>query len=295
MVKNVSDQSIREIILHLDLPTDDPKVGDRRIDIHYGRGYLYTREPDTRVPDVLLKPGEIASFSYNTNNPKAYDFLIGHLKNDHLYSLPTRGTVFLGAVVFEDIDKGWYAPTYAVRCGTSWCGDPDKPYRMGQVRKGATMLKASFVSKQPQEQEGPKDLTISPDYMSVPPLTILNARRTDEGLTVEVQNNGLAPIEYFELHLSGSRVWAGRNSLDVTHRDHPKNLEQPVLSLAPQEVRTFQFPVKSNGDGIRIEIVFLSNGQGWFQGFWLRKLDKARENGMLWNVDHEESKRRMIR
>src|SRR5215510_16468717 len=32
MVKNVSDQSIREIILHLDLPTDDPKDGFMRID-----------------------------------------------------------------------------------------------------------------------------------------------------------------------------------------------------------------------------------------------------------------------
>ena len=58
------------------------------------------------------------------------------------------------------------------------------------------MLKASAafseIPKQPQDQDGPKDLTISRDYMSVPPLTILNARRTEEGLTVEVQNTGPA-------------------------------------------------------------------------------------------------------
>jgi len=225
MVKNVSDQSIRSIILSLDLAEDNLPVGDparrvRRIDIHYGRGYLYTREPDTRVPDALLKPGEVASFGYN-------------LKNDHHHSLPNKGVIFLGAVVFEDIDKGWYAPTYAVRCGRSWCADPDKPYRVGQVRKGATMLKASFVSKQPQDQDKPQDLTVQERYMTEPPLAILNARRTDEGLTVEVQNRGLAPVEYFELHMAGTRVFAGRNSIDVRHLNHPKNLEQEPLSLAP--------------------------------------------------------------
>ena len=153
----------------------------------------------------------------------------------------------------------------------------------------------SVAPKQPQDQDGPKDLTISRDYMSVPPLTILNARRTDEGLIVEVQNTGPAPIEYFELHLINSRVWAGRNSLTEQFRDDPRNLEQEELSLAPQEVRTFQFPVKSSGDGISVEMVLLSNGQGWFKYVWLKKLDTANENGMLWTVDNEETQRKKIR
>jgi hypothetical protein len=153
----------------------------------------------------------------------------------------------------------------------------------------------SVVPSKPQDQDGPKDLTVMQDPMSIAPLAILNARRTDEGLSVEVQNRGLAPIEYFELHLSDRRVWAGRNSVSERHRDDPRNLEQPVLSLAPQEVRTFHFPVKSSGDGIKIEFVFLSNGQGWFQGVWLRKLDKANERGILWGIDHEENRRRLQR
>ena len=103
------------------------------------------------------------------------------------------------------------------------------------------------------------------------------------------------PIEYFELHLINSRVWAGRNSLTEQFRDDPRNLEQEELSLAPQEVRTFQFPVKSSGDGISVEMVLLSNGQGWFKYVWLKKLDTANENGMLWTVDNEETQRKKIR
>lgn len=262
MVKNVSDQSIREIILHLDLPTDDPKVGVMRIDIHYGRGYLYTREPDTRVPDVLLKPGEVASFGYNTNSQ----------------SLPRRGKVFLGAVVFEDIDKGWYAPTYAVRYGTSWSADPDKPYQ-----------------RQPEAQDGPQVLTVQERYMTEPPLAILNARRNGDELSVEVQNRGLAPIEYFELHIGGVRVSAGRNSTTESQRDDPKNLGQTELSLAPQEVRTFQFPVKGGGSFLKIETVLLSNGQGWNHEVWLKKLDKPNERGALWGFDPDENERRGMR
>jgi len=151
------------------------------------------------------------------------------------------------------------------------------------------------VPKTTKAQDGPQVLTVQERYMTEPPLTILNARRTDEGLTVEVQNRGLAPIEYFELHLSSARVWAGRNSLHENHLNHPKNLEQVELSLAPQEVRTFQFLVKEGGSFIKIELVLLSNGQGWMQELWLKKLDKPRANGMLWGIDLDENERRGMR
>ena len=184
MVKNVSDQPIREIILNLDVKTDDTSVDGRRIEIHYGRGYLYSREPSDKVPEVLLAPGQLATFGYNTNNPKAY-------------SPPGKGVIFLGTVVFEDIDKGWYAPPYAARCGTSWCADPDKPYQIGRV-----------VSRQPEAQDGPQVLTVQERYMTEPPLTILNARRTDEELTVEVQNKGGGSFIKIEtVLLSNGKCW----------------------------------------------------------------------------------------
>src|SRR5262245_35636524 len=93
----------------------------------------------------------------------------------------------------------------------------------------ALALCFSVIPINAQAQDGPQDLTVQERYMTEPPLAILNARRTDEGLTVEVQNRGLAPIEYFELHMQGSRVWAGRNSIDLRHLNHPKNAEQAEL------------------------------------------------------------------
>jgi len=269
MVKNVSDQSIRNIILNLDVKTDDPNVEMLRIDIHYGRGYLYSREPDTKTPEILLTPGAFASFGYNT---KAYEGLRSHLASVR------HGKLSLQSVVFEDIDKGWYAPTYAVRCGTSWCADPDKPYQ-----------------RQPQTQDGPQDLTVQQRYMTEPTLAILNARRTDEVLTVEVQNRGIALIEYFELHLGGVRVSACINSTTESLRDDPKNLVQAELSLAPQEVRTFQFPVKGGESFLKIETVLLSNGQGWHREVWMKKLDKPNERGALWMFDADENERRGLR
>jgi len=152
----------------------------------------------------------------------------------------------------------------------------------------------SVVPKTTKAQDEPQDLTVQERYMTEPPLAILNARRTDEGLTVEVQNKGLAPIEYFELNLIGACVWEGRNSLTEQFRDDPRNLEQEELSLAPKEVRTFQFPVKKSGNVISVEMVLLSNGQGWFKHLWLKKLDNANENGMLWAVDNEETKRKLV-
>src|SRR5262249_3854637 len=191
--------------------------------------------------------------------------------------LPVKGVIFLGAVVFEDIDKGWYAPTYAVRCGTSWCADPDKPYQ-----------------RQPQTQDGPQDLTIQQRYMTDPPLALFNARLTDDELTVEVQQTGRAPIEYVELDL-GVRVRAGRNSMTKSLNDDPENLERAVLSLAPQEIRTFQFPIVGGGGHLKIETVLLSNGQGWTHEFYLKRLDKPNEHGTLWGFDPDENERRGFR
>src|SRR5262249_15919728 len=37
--------------------------------------------------------------------------------------------------------------------------------------------------------------------------------------------------------------------------------------------------------------VLLSNGQGWMNGWWLRKLDKPNESGVWWKVDTEESEK----
>jgi hypothetical protein len=140
-----------------------------------------------------------------------------------------------------------------------------------------------------------QDLEIMQSAISVCPLVILNARRTDEGLSVEVQNTSMFPVEYFELHMERSRVWAGRNSLTERLLTHPKNLEQAELHLAPQEVRTFQFPTRGQGNSIKVEIVLLSNGQGWTQDIWLKKLEKPSERGMLWGVDKEESEKHWIR
>jgi hypothetical protein len=161
MVKNVSDQSIREIILYLDLPTNDPKVGVRRIEIQYGRGYFTSRAPDTTVPDVLLPPRELATIYYDFDSPNSYAHLMTHLSQDHHYSLPSKGSLFLGAVVFEDIDKGWYAPNYVLRSEGGWARDPSKLYSIGGTQRqtglwkkkdGAAMMKASFASGKPLPQ-----------------------------------------------------------------------------------------------------------------------------------------------
>ena len=139
-------------------------------------------------------------------------------------------------------------------------------------------------------------MTLQQRYVTEPPLTILNARRTDKELTVEVQNRGLAPIEYFELEVDiNIRVKAGRNSTTESLRDDPKNLEQAELSLAPQEVRTFQFPIQGGGIFLKIETVLLSNGRGWNHEIYLKKLDKPAERGGLWGFDYNENERRGMR
>lgn len=165
MVKNVSDQPIRQVILWLDLPMNDlpftdPKFQIKRIEIPYGRGYWTMRTPDAKVPEVLLAPGKMAMFGYDTNNPNAYSHLTKHLGKDHEHSLPRKGSISLGAVVFEDVDKGWSLTKYVQRIGVDWHVDPSKthlnpalpPKRSGSNKSRAAMLKASFAAGKPSPQ-----------------------------------------------------------------------------------------------------------------------------------------------
>ena len=154
----------------------------------------------------------------------------------------------------------------------------------------------SAVPKMTKAQDGPQKMTLQQRYVTEPPLTILNARRTDKELTVEVQNRGLAPVEYFELEVDiNIRLKAGRNTLRVSLRGDPENFERVALSLAPQEIRTFQFPIQGGGIFLKIETVLLSNGQGWTHDFYLKRLDKANEHGVLWVFDPDENERRGMR
>jgi len=154
----------------------------------------------------------------------------------------------------------------------------------------------SAVPKMTKAQDGPQEMTLQQRYVTEPPLTILNARRTDRELMVEVQNRGLAPIEYFELEVDiNIRLKVGRNTLSKSLRDDPENLERAAFSLAPQEIRTVQFPIQGGGIFLKIETVLLSNGQGWNHDFYMKRLDKANEHGVLWVFDYDENERRGMR
>jgi len=154
----------------------------------------------------------------------------------------------------------------------------------------------SAVPKMTKAQDGPQKMTLQQRYVTEPPLTILNARRTDKELTVEVQNRGLAPIEYFELEVDiNIRLKAGLNSMSKGLRDDPENLERAALSLAPQEIRKFQFPIQGGGIFLKIETVLLSNDQWWTHDFYLKRLDKPNSRGQLWAFDYDENERRGMR
>jgi hypothetical protein len=152
LVKNVSDQSIRQVILELDLPTNESGSEGMRLKMHFGRDYFYSQTPDAKVPDVLVRPGEMATVSYNRNDSDLYQRLQDSLKGHH-HSIPNKATLFLGAVVFEDTEKGWVAPAYSIRCGLSWCSDPSKPYKRIASRQSrierAAMLKSLVASGKP--------------------------------------------------------------------------------------------------------------------------------------------------
>jgi hypothetical protein len=154
MVKNVSDQPIRQLILYLDLPVSEPDADVRRIEIPCGRDYWYLREPSDKVPEILLEPGAVISFGYNTNNPKAYSVLAAHLQHEHK-SLPSRGSVSLASVVFEDTDKGWYRMRYVMRTSEGWVFDPSKAHLNGgreKISRSSGGARALRVSLRPLPQ-----------------------------------------------------------------------------------------------------------------------------------------------
>lgn len=130
-IKNVSDQPIREVILNLDLPNSTRTI--ERIEIRYGRDYWYLREPDKRIPEILLRPGETTIVSYDFNFKDSPDLLRSFLSLLNR-PLPNRGYVALETVVFEDTDKGWSRRNYMMRNGTGWIGDPEKAHLNGRGR-----------------------------------------------------------------------------------------------------------------------------------------------------------------
>lgn len=133
VVKNVSDQGIKEINLYLTFPTGDETIGDRLFDLHWGR--LYFRDPegaraaDNSIPDTVLLPGESTSI---TLPPGFYDAIKEHLAHGHekSYIIPNKGMVRLDTAVFEDGDHAWHAPRFYVRSGNKWQSDPNRPYNL---------------------------------------------------------------------------------------------------------------------------------------------------------------------
>ena len=146
-----------------------------------------------------------------------------------------------------------------------------------------------------------QSLVIRQNVASIAPLTILNAQQSDEGLSVEVLNLSVSVVEYFELRVEDNkgietrRVMLGKNSLSEKMTKHPLYAKTPELRLASGEIRKFQFPRHQGIESsISVRIVLLANGHGWMDGAWLKKLDKPNERGMLWGVDKEETKSKMI-
>lgn len=133
VVKNVSDRGIKEISLNLELPTDDETIGDRIIQLHWGRDYFMNPEgakaADNKMPDSLVLAGESTSLALP---PNFYDVLKDHLAHGHdkSYTIPNKGTLQLQIAVFEDGDHAWYAPRYYARVDGKWERDPKRPYNL---------------------------------------------------------------------------------------------------------------------------------------------------------------------
>ena len=133
VVKNVSDQVIKEISLNLELPTGDEQIGDRLIGFHWGRDYYFNpegaRAADNKQPDLLLLPGESTSIALPLG---FYDALKDHPAHgdDHSYTIPNKGQIALQYAVSEDGDHCWNAPRYYVRVDGKWQRDPKKPYNL---------------------------------------------------------------------------------------------------------------------------------------------------------------------
>src|SRR6185369_4955530 len=156
VVKNVSEQGIKEISLSLALPTGDEQIGDRLIGFHWGRDYYFnlegTKAGGYTQPDLLLLPGESTSIALTA---RYYDALKDHLAHGHesSYTIPNKGYISLQYAVFEDGDHCWHAPRYYVRINGQWQHDPKKPYTFarptslqGLVRKVGTTAYGSRIS-----------------------------------------------------------------------------------------------------------------------------------------------------
>jgi hypothetical protein len=181
MIKNVSTETIKQVVLNLDLPTGDERIGIRRVEMRYGRDYFNSRTPfDDQAPDVALAPGAVAMFGFNQNKPDLYERFIKHIHNQHQATLPARGRISLGVVVFEDIDKGWSAPGFAIRTANGWAADPARPYlfkKQARANGSATMLKASYVPspqcwKIPEYPQPLSTPVLCTDGTVVPPATM---------------------------------------------------------------------------------------------------------------------------
>ncbi len=155
-------------------------------------------------------------------------------------------------------------------------------------------LCCGFVFK--KHHAAPQAITVVTRSATVVPITILSAIPTASGLAVQVRNDADAQVEYFELRLEGCRVWAGRSTIDVETVNHPKWFKQELLILKPGETRTFDFPdIKIKTSTIYVYMVLLSNGKGFLKGGWLKKLDKAKADGLLWDADSEETAKHLIK
>jgi len=121
LVKNVTDQTIKEIILIFDIAKDGhslhgPDSEGIRIHIPWGWDYWYMKDPDPQVPERHLGPGQTALVDLGPYremkgmNPKIVE-------------------VYLDGVVFDDTTKAWRGARYLKKNENwGWDLDPEKAH-----------------------------------------------------------------------------------------------------------------------------------------------------------------------
>jgi len=121
LVKNVTDQTIKEIILTFDIvegrPLHEQDSPRTRLQIFWGREYFYSKNPYTKNPERHLGPGQTALIDLGPYremkgmNPKIVE-------------------VYLDAVVFDDTTKAWFLGRYLKReeDGSRWGLDPERAH-----------------------------------------------------------------------------------------------------------------------------------------------------------------------
>jgi hypothetical protein len=139
-IKNVSDQPIKEVILNFDFPVgidpDDYTPRLERVEIRYGRNYWYSPGlfVNTKIPEILIEPGETAMVSYEFNFSNDPDLLAKNLPLIYRKELPNRGYIYLSTVVFGDTNKAWYMRRYVMRDDLNrWISDPSKSHMDGRT------------------------------------------------------------------------------------------------------------------------------------------------------------------